>query len=430
MFFIILTFFAAILIEGLGTLVSVIGLSTLFGANPIVIALAISLDIGKIVVVSLLYKYWANLNMVMRTYALVAATFLMIITSAGAGGYLSGEFQKAIIGTQEGSLKVEVLKTEQAKLEERKKQIDAGIAAIPDRYSANQKIRLINQFKEEQKTVTARLREIDKQLPETQIQQIGVEAKAGPILYIAKAFNISVEEAVKWVILMIIIVFDPLAVFLIVAGNFLLEQRQLKKEIAAESSDPSPPPVDPPSPPSDPVTEPVAVKNIASTEAATETKQMLRPARPSGHLSWPDALAPQPVKPFDPPEIKMAPQVTPQPKVDDSQRHRRLYDEPVTPEIEEPVVSIDPPESKMTPWEALQFIAEEDQRLGLYGAPVPPTVEEPVSPPAEEQTSGQPREQITLSSLGFIKEDPNTLTGDHDHPNPREVGIGTGVYRS
>jgi len=190
MFFIILTFFAALLIEGLGTLVSVIGLSTLFGANPIIIALAISLDIGKIVVVSLLYKYWTKLNKTMRAYALVAATVLMTITSTGAGGYLSNEFQKAIVGTQEGSLKVDVLKTEQAKLEERKKQIDAGIAAIPDRYSANQKIRLINQFKDEQKTVTARLQEIDKQLPDAQIQQIGVEAEAGPILYIANAFNI------------------------------------------------------------------------------------------------------------------------------------------------------------------------------------------------------------------------------------------------
>ena len=54
----------------------------------------------------------------------------------------------------------------------------------------------------------------------------GPAAKAGPILYLAKAFDISVEEAVKWVILLIIFVFDPLAVFLLIAGNFLLERRQ------------------------------------------------------------------------------------------------------------------------------------------------------------------------------------------------------------
>ncbi len=54
MIFILLTFFAALSIEGIGTVVSVIGLSTLFGANPIIIALAVALDIGKLVVVTLL----------------------------------------------------------------------------------------------------------------------------------------------------------------------------------------------------------------------------------------------------------------------------------------------------------------------------------------------------------------------------------------
>lgn len=226
MLFILLTFLAAFSIEAIGTYVSVIGLSTLFGANPIIIALAVALDVGKLVVVSLLYTYWNKLGKIMKTYALIASFITMVITSAGAAGYLSGEFQKAILGTQEVSLKVDVLKQEQLKLEERKKQIDNSIAAIPDRYTANQKIRLMNQYKAEQKQVTDRLNDISKALPDMQIQQIGVEAKAGPILYISKAFDVPVEVAVKWVILMIIFVFDPLAVFLIIAGNFLLDQRR------------------------------------------------------------------------------------------------------------------------------------------------------------------------------------------------------------
>ena len=226
MFFTLLTFASAIFIEGLGSLVSVIGISALFGANPIIIALAISLDVGKVVVVSLLYTHWATLSRLMKSYALIAAAVTMVITSAGAAGYLSGEFQKAIMGAQEGSLKVDVLKQEQVKLEARKKQIDDQIAAIPDRYTANQKIRVANQFKAEQKQVTERLNEISKELPTLQVSQIGTDAKAGPILYVAKAFNVSVEEAVKWVILMIIFVFDPLAIFLIIAGNFLWAKRK------------------------------------------------------------------------------------------------------------------------------------------------------------------------------------------------------------
>lgn len=229
MFFTVLTFLTAFAIEGLGTLVSVIGLSTLFGSNPIIIALAIALDLGKLVVVTLLYKHWKTLGLVMKSYALVAAAVTMVITSAGAAGYLSGEFQKAIMGTQEGALKVDVLKGQIAKYEERKQQIDSQISALPEKTTVNNRIKLIDAFKLEQKDLQDKIAELDKQLPALQIAQIGVEAKAGPILYIAKAFDIPVESAVKYVILMIIFVFDPLAVFLIIAGNFLWDQRKFKK---------------------------------------------------------------------------------------------------------------------------------------------------------------------------------------------------------
>jgi hypothetical protein len=179
----------------------------------------------------------------MRGYGLIAAVVTMTITSAGAAGYLSGEFQKAVMGVQEGTVKVDVLKSQIAKYEERKKQIDATIAAIPDRYSANQKIKLMGQYKQEQKDLQDKIAAIDKDLPALQIKQIGVEAKAGPILYISKAFSVSIEEAVKWVILLIIVVFDPLAVFLIIAGNFLWDQRPArKKEVANGFTPPEPMP--------------------------------------------------------------------------------------------------------------------------------------------------------------------------------------------
>jgi hypothetical protein len=200
-FFIFLTFLAAFSIEGLGTLVSVIGLSTLFGANPIIISLAIALDLGKIVVVSLLYSYWGKLNKVMKAYALVAAAVTMTITSAGAAGYLTGEFQKAILGTQETDLKVNVLKDQQAKYQERKQQIDDQIANLPTKTTVSQRIKLMKQFQDEQKALQAKIEDIDKQLPDMQIKQIGVQAKAGPILYISKAFDVPVEVAVKYVVL-------------------------------------------------------------------------------------------------------------------------------------------------------------------------------------------------------------------------------------
>lgn len=229
MIFVLITFLTAFLIEGLGTIVSVIGLSTLFGANPIIISLAVALDMGKLVVVSLLYKHWKQMGVLMKGYALIAALVTMIITSAGAAGYLTGEFQKAIMGTQETSLKVNVLKEQQAKFEARKKQIDDQIANLPSNYSKS-RITLMKQFEAEQKELQSKIDNIDKQLPDLQLKQIGVEAKAGPILYISKAFEVPIEVAVKYVVLLIIFVFDPLAVFLIIAGNFLMEHRKKKPE--------------------------------------------------------------------------------------------------------------------------------------------------------------------------------------------------------
>jgi hypothetical protein len=230
MFFTLLTFFSAFVIEGLGTATSVIGLSAMFGSNPIIIALAVALDLGKVVTVSLLYKYWKKLSKTMRAYALIASFVTMTITSTGGAAYLSGEFQRAIQGTQEVSLKVKVLKDQQFKYEERKKQIDLQIASLPEKTSVTQRLRLMNGFKAEQQELQKKITALDTQLPDLQLNQIDAETKAGPVVYVAKAFDVPVEVAVKYVILLIMIVFDPLAVFLIVAGNFLYDQYKLRRD--------------------------------------------------------------------------------------------------------------------------------------------------------------------------------------------------------
>lgn len=222
----IFTFLTAFAIEGLGTLVSVIGLSLLFGANPIVIALAIALDVGKIVNVTLLYSRWQAMGITMRTYAFIATAVTMAITSAGAYSFLSGEFQKAMLGTQEGAAQVSILKEQISKYEARKKQIDDQVARIPDTTSARDRTRIVANSKIEQAELRKKIAAIDAELPALQIKQIGVEAKTGPIITISKAFDVTPDEAIKWVILTIIFVFDPLAVFLIVAGNMLLELRR------------------------------------------------------------------------------------------------------------------------------------------------------------------------------------------------------------
>lgn len=228
MLFILFCFISALFIEALASAMSIIGLSLLFSTDLIIILMAVALDVGKLVTVSFLYKNWKKMNFIMKTYMTIASAILMLITSAGAGGYLSAEFQGAIMSTKESDIKVSLLKEEQSKLEARKLVIDTQIAELPKNY-VKSRAKLAKQFETEINQVNTRISEIDKELPALKIAKVSDDSHVGPILYIAEAFKVSVEDAVKYVILLIIFVFDPLAITLIIGGNFLLEQRRQEK---------------------------------------------------------------------------------------------------------------------------------------------------------------------------------------------------------
>ena len=229
MLFATLVFISAFLIESIGSYISIVGLSALFSTNPVIIVLALSLDIAKVITVSFLYKQWEIIPKTMKYYMTVAATILMIITSSGAAGYLSAEFQKAIIPTKGSEIQVKAMTDEKTRLESRKVEIDKQISQLPaENVRGRQKLQ--KQFASELDHINTRIVEIDQELPKLQMEQVDVNAHAGPILYIAQAFDTTVESAVKYVILLIIFVFDPLAVALIIAGNFLLDQKRREEK--------------------------------------------------------------------------------------------------------------------------------------------------------------------------------------------------------
>lgn len=229
MFFIILVLLAALLIEGIGTYMSVIGLAALFAANPVIIVMAIALDVGKVVSVSFLYRNWKKVNFIMKSYMTIAALTLILITSAGVFGYLSAEFQKAIQGTSENVVLVQSMEDEKARLAARKIEIDSQIAAIPPDFVTGRR-QAIEAFAGEVETINSRLIEIEDELPALKIDAIKKEVEVGPIMYIAEAFSVTPEQAVKYIIMTIIFVFDPLAIALLIAGNFLLMERKKPQE--------------------------------------------------------------------------------------------------------------------------------------------------------------------------------------------------------
>jgi hypothetical protein len=196
--------------------------------------MAVALDIAKVTTVTFLYRHWTEIKWTMKSYMLSATLVLMLITSSGVFGYLSGEFQKAISSTSQQTVLIQSLTEEQSRLQKRKEEIDKQIAQLPQNAVRGRR-QLIQQFGPEVNRLNDRLTAIDKQLPELKVASIDKDVHVGPIMYVAEAFHTTPQEAVKWVIFTIIGVFDPLAIALLVAGNFLLLRKKEEPQNTANT---------------------------------------------------------------------------------------------------------------------------------------------------------------------------------------------------
>lgn len=228
MVFATITLLTALAIEAIGSYVSVVGLSKLFAGDMIVILMAISLDVGKVVSVTYAYRFWDRLTWLSKIYLPISILIYMMITSTGVFGYLSSKFETAIKDANTNTVLVTSMADEQARLQRRKQEIDAQIAGVKsdDVYGRNL---LIRRFGEESKRINDRLTVIDQELPSLKIKAATAgSSEVGPIMYVAEAFNLTPEQAVKYVIMMIMFVFDPMAVVLLIAANSMF--LALKKE--------------------------------------------------------------------------------------------------------------------------------------------------------------------------------------------------------
>lgn len=276
--------------EVISSYISVIGLSSLFTGDVVIIAMAIILDLAKIVSVSFLYQYWNEVKLTMKYYMTAAVLILMVITSAGAFGYLSSSFQKAIQPNLEVSLKVDALSKQQASLETEKREltdlklsINKQIAEIP---TANERARrqLIYSMRPELERINARLEKVNGQLDVVQAKTLAAKGEnieqnvnVGPIIYVSQAFGVSVEDASKYIILIIVAVFDPLAIMLILAANMLIKKRHEDKA-AAKPEPVIKSPVE--SPVTEPLEWPTITEPVSPTEtAATEVRETSPPER-------------------------------------------------------------------------------------------------------------------------------------------------------
>jgi hypothetical protein len=231
---------------------SVTGLSMLFaGASVAVLIMASSLEVAKLVIASLLYQYWNKLNKVLRIYLTVAACVLVLITSAGIYGFLSSAYQSTATKSEIVDKQIAALETKKHLYEDsrnsilKEKQSLADLKGTLSKGSTTQftdrngnlvvrsnkaSINQIDQANKSDEKLSSKVDIVNDSIfsLENQILAIKVNSDAtselGPLKYISKLTGQPMDKIINWFLLVIIFVFDPLAISLVIAANFAFTQ--------------------------------------------------------------------------------------------------------------------------------------------------------------------------------------------------------------
>lgn len=225
MFFTLLVLVAALALESLGSYISIIGLSQ--NTSIVIIFLAILLDVVKVIIATTLYKKWSSLHLALKCFLLPSLLGLMLITSSGTYGYLIKEFGKTSAGQEEMAIKAQGMQEEKDRIESRKKEIDSQIAALPAN-SVLQRKRLTDLFSNELNQINTRILELDRLMPEANLQSAQSKSNGGNFATIANTYGLKADQVTKVVAFLITLMIDPLAIVLLTIANFLMEQS--KKE--------------------------------------------------------------------------------------------------------------------------------------------------------------------------------------------------------
>ena len=221
---------SALLIAGSAAAFSVFGLSKLFaGAALSVIIMAGSLEFGKLVAASFLYRYWNDINRLLKVYMTIGVITLVLITSAGIFGYLSNAYQGATVNFEKQSTSLLYKEDRLEQLEEDKiylkEELEESIASLPENYiTAKRKLR--EEYNPKVLDINDQILKIKQEIGDLKISLVETGVDVGPAIYLARIFNTDIDTVVKFFIFILIFVFDPMAIALVLAYNRTLQDEQ------------------------------------------------------------------------------------------------------------------------------------------------------------------------------------------------------------
>ena len=254
-----LTLLVALSLSSVAAWYSIIGLTAIFaGAVIPVIIMGGILEIGKITTTVWLRKYWHRAGWLLKLYLVPAVVALALLTSMGIFGFLSKAHMEHGISTGDSQAKLslydEKIKTQRENIELARKaltqmdnQVDQRLSRGDSENSAERAVQIRRQQAGERTKLQKDIGDAQKEIAKLNEERAPiaaenrkVEAEVGPIKYIAAliygdtADNNTLESAVRWVIILLVIVFDPLAIALVLAAN---ASREWDKEKEDEEGD-------------------------------------------------------------------------------------------------------------------------------------------------------------------------------------------------
>ena len=216
-----LTLLCALALSGIAAYYSIIGLAAIFtGAFWPIVFMGSVLEASKLVTTSWLYRNWKNCPLLLKSYLTFAVLILMVITSMGIFGFLSKAHIDSTMDAGMNSVEVKTL-VQQEKIA--KERLDYLLARAKDPSTASN--RLDNQIQSTQKELV----EINKKKLPLLKESNKLVAEVGPIKYVGDMIygtddENAIDKAVRLVIMLIMVVFDPLAVLLLVAANISMKK--------------------------------------------------------------------------------------------------------------------------------------------------------------------------------------------------------------
>lgn len=242
-----LVFMTGLAISAIAAYYSIIGLTAIFaGAFWPVVIMGSALEVGKLVAVSWLYHNWKYTPFLIKSYLTVAIAVLMLITSMGIFGFLSRAHIEQTLALNTGvSDQIEIIDNDITFQQERIADLDKQIKVIDDSISkmiekgqTKSSLQAAKQQKEtRQALVDEKKKEVDKlsaiksERVKLQSEFKKIEAEVGPIKYVAELIYGAddqeiLDKAVRFVIIILIFVFDPLAILLLLAFNISMNRNK------------------------------------------------------------------------------------------------------------------------------------------------------------------------------------------------------------